>query len=1372
MTKHIVIASLFVVIVLLPSTGQAAVWEVPLECPTIQAGIDSAASGDTVRVANGIYTGDGNRDISYLGKGVTVQSASGDPTLCVINCGGYPHRGFRFVSSEGPGSVLDGFTITNADNLTGAAIRCSWASPVISNCILTGNQGNEGSAVSGLSSSFTLSGCIVTNNSCVMGPIYMDSGAPTLEHCVIAGNSATMGILFCHDSDPTITGCTLADNSATVGGAIYANGWADVTAENTIVAFSGDWPIFDCWDEGRITLSCCNVYGNDGGDYVSCVATQGSVRDNFSSDPLFCDAEGGDYRLHCASPCLNAPGCGLVGALGLGDCVRAWSVPAEVATIQAAIDLACDGDTILVADGTYTGTGNRDLDFGGKAIVVRSETGDPSTCIIDCDGSELDEHRGFLFNSGEDSTSVVMGFTIRNAYMDTYTGAAFECSNGSSPTITYCVMAENTSLRGPALNCSDSSPIVSHCTIVDNHPTFSTLYVFGSAHVRMSHCIVVYSDGMQAFRCGGEATASLTCCDVHQNGTGLSPDWGYCLEGQGDINGNMSAPPRFCDREAGDYHLNASSPCATAPCGIMGALGVGCAPRIWHVPADAPTIAAGLDSAAAGDTVEVACGTYYEHDLDFDLPICLRSETGDPECVLIDAGGLGEVMSCGYYYYADSLSSIRGITFTGGRCGAGPGLYCWSADPRIHNCVFTGNHAITDYQSGSGGAMFVSMCSPVLTDCVFHKNVAGDTTGWGGAVWVSGWAAHPLFERCTFSQNSVRGQGDGGALSVSGDAHADLFNCIIAFSKIGEAVACDSVGDVTLACCDVFGNAGGDWVGNIAGQAGTNGNFEADPIFCDTLAGDFALRNDSPCAAGHNPTCGRIGARAVGCLRPPGVLHVPSEFPTIRAAVDSSITGDSVVVACGTYYEHDIEMKSGVTVVSETGEPDCVTIDAQGLGRIIYCNDVDSTAHIVGFTITGGSESAGGGVYCSQSYVNITRCLLTANTASDLIWGGFGGGAYCGGGSPAWSWCTFTDNLAVRSMTAGGYGGAVYCLSSSPTFTNCTFFGNEDDGHAGGLRLKDSSPTLVNTIIASSVSGAAVDCAGTSNPVLVCCNIHGNAGGDWVGCIAGQDSTDHNFSADPMFCEADSADFTLQGISPCASDNNPSCGLVGAQSVGCAADFTTIQVVGDFNGWDEGTPGMTEEEPRVWVDTLAVDAGCHYMKFRTDNAWAYPPDYGTCTGQDTTCSVGLAGQVCLVDQPETALGQIDFPSTGNYEFRLDEADSTYTITLVAMTGVVEPGQRTPVVFFLGPAVPNPFNPVTEISYGIPVSDGASRVRMNVYDVLGRNVRTLVDADQAPGIYQVTWDGRDHNGVAVASGVYFYRVTWMEKSETKRMVLLK
>jgi hypothetical protein len=114
---------------------------------------------------------------------------------------------------------------------------------------------------------------------------------------------------------------------------------------------------------------------------------------------------------------------------------------ADFNNIQAAIDDANDGDTVLVADGTYTGDGNRDIDFKGKAITLKSQNG-AEKCIIDCNGSDQDLHRGFYFQSGEGNDSVLDGFTIMNGY--NYNGGGIRCSS-SSPTIKNSIICDNIS---------------------------------------------------------------------------------------------------------------------------------------------------------------------------------------------------------------------------------------------------------------------------------------------------------------------------------------------------------------------------------------------------------------------------------------------------------------------------------------------------------------------------------------------------------------------------------------------------------------------------------------------------------------------------------------------------------------------------------------------------------------------------------------------------------------------------------------------------------------------------------------------------------------------------------------------------------------
>ena len=103
-------------------------------------------------------------------------------------------------------------------------------------------------------------------------------------------------------------------------------------------------------------------------------------------------------------------------------------------------------------------------------------------------------------------------------------------------------------------------------------------------------------------------------------------------------------------------------------------------------------------------------------------------------------------------------------------------------------------------------------------------------------------------------------------------------NTVVAFGTAGEGV----VGNVTATCCDIYGNAGGDWVGTIAGQLGQDGNICEDPLFCDPENGDFTLHCTSPCApfTPPNTECDLIGAWPIGCG---GTPVVESTWGAIKA---------------------------------------------------------------------------------------------------------------------------------------------------------------------------------------------------------------------------------------------------------------------------------------------------------------------------------------------------------------------------------------------------------------------------------------------------------------------------------------------------------
>jgi hypothetical protein len=93
----------------------------------------------------------------------------------------------------------------------------------------------------------------------------------------------------------------------------------------------------------------------------------------------------------------------------------------------------------------------------------------------------------------------------------------------------------------------------------------------------------------------------------------------------------------------------------------------------------------------------------------------------------------------------------------------------------------------------------------------------------------------------------------------------------------------------------------------------------------------------------------------------------------------------------------------------------------------------------------------------------------------------------------------------------------------------------------------------------------------------------------------------------------------------------------------------------------------------------------------------------------------------------------------------------------------------PRVFAVYPNYPNPFNPMTKISFSLPESQA---VRLGIYSVDGRLVRTLVNEVRGPGLHEVIWNGQDDTGRQAASGVYFYRVDAGPHSEVRKMTLMK
>ncbi|MFC1572684.1 right-handed parallel beta-helix repeat-containing protein [Candidatus Eisenbacteria bacterium] len=297
---------------------------------TIQEAVNAATHGDVIELAcDQVYAGGGNRDVNVSGKAITIRSECGVPERCVVDLGGVAgHIGFIFSSGETGTTILQGITIQNAWNpgSGGGVFITNYSSPTIENCVLRNNTAYAGAGIFAHDSHSLISHCVFDGNETVAGQdgAGIDCGntspaiptGPTVSSCTFVNNTASNnggGLCSVHPGcNPSISRCIFMGNHASSrpGGAV------------------------GCQDQGTVSIECSDLYGNTGsqgnGDWAGCIASQGGLNGNLSADPLFCDAAGQDYYLQSGSPCENAGGCGLVGALPVGCDPSQGSLTADI----------------------------------------------------------------------------------------------------------------------------------------------------------------------------------------------------------------------------------------------------------------------------------------------------------------------------------------------------------------------------------------------------------------------------------------------------------------------------------------------------------------------------------------------------------------------------------------------------------------------------------------------------------------------------------------------------------------------------------------------------------------------------------------------------------------------------------------------------------------------------------------------------------------------------------------------------------------------------------------------------------------------------------------------------------------------------------
>ncbi len=348
--KNCVFCIVALTLLFCPAFALGNEFRVPGDYPTIQAAIDATIFGDTVLVADGTYTGAGNKNLDFKGKAITVRSENG-PENCIIDCENNG-RGFYFHSGEGEDSVVFGFSIIHGKIGAGGGILCNSSSPAINNCVIRDNAAGHrhGGGIYCYRASPVIRDCVVSNNSAVSygGGIYCYTrSSPTIANCRIENNSAKQGAgIFCQkNSSPTIINCTVSRNSAKRGGGVLCKANSSPIISNCIVSQNSAKQgagIF-CQKNSSPTIINCTVSRNSAkqGGGVLCKANSSPIISNcilwgdtpdeilrhgkgsnpgvtysdvqggyagvaiIDADPSFLDAANHDYHLTADSPCID-----------------------------------------------------------------------------------------------------------------------------------------------------------------------------------------------------------------------------------------------------------------------------------------------------------------------------------------------------------------------------------------------------------------------------------------------------------------------------------------------------------------------------------------------------------------------------------------------------------------------------------------------------------------------------------------------------------------------------------------------------------------------------------------------------------------------------------------------------------------------------------------------------------------------------------------------------------------------------------------------------------------------------------------------------------------------------------------------------------
>ncbi len=831
---------------------------------------------------------------------------------------------------------------------------------------------------------------------------------------------------------------------------------------------------------------------------------------------------------------------------------------------------------------------------------------------------------------------------------------------------------------------------------------------------------------------------------------------------------------------------------------------------IINVPVDQPTIQQGLNAAQSGDTVLVRPDTYTENIIWPTVNGIKLISAGDSSNTIIDGGGMNSVirilssaigestliegfkiqnqnidMRVGSGIYLEGSSpTISNVSFTDNSAPEGGGMKCVNSSPVLNNVSFTGNAAL------QGGGMYLYNSSPTLTNVSFTDNYAnsgggmfvrensnpiisrvtitGNTADNGSGMYL--WRSSPILTNVTITGNSASGWG--GGMYLYNYSSPTLTNVTIANNTAKSAGGILSKGNCNPTFTNVIitGNSVNQYGGGMYLEGSTPNLAITDVTIADNIASEWGggmyLYASSPTLT--NVTIAGNSANGYGG----GMVVRNNSSPTLTYV---TISGNSANPYGGGMYSLLANPTIGYSNIAYNSSglynaDNSIIIDAVGN----YWGHFSGPYHPTQNTYGQGDNT--------NQYVNVTPWLVEADTAA--------------------------PPLPVQNTTITGTSNDFISLNWDASIVGDlagykVFYDTDASGYPYTYSVDVGTDT---TYI---ISGLA---AGTTHYLSV--TVYDTDGNEsWYSKevsatlrvieirnldVAGVEDSQHIINHTP--------DITYTFY----DDSEESQASYHIQ-VSSYADFS------DMDFWDTGV--VTSDDTVItYAGNSLLDGQSYYLRvkatsgeywsewksfafrmnskplspisiFPVNDTVVVPPInltvrsssddegdellYSFFVYEDEEMTTLLDSVINMADTSWQVTNSL--PNNGQYWWvcktndSYEESNFSSPSSFIIETVSIDESKLIPDEYALRQNFPNPFNPITTIRYELPEN---SFVHITIYDMLGRQVRTLINKTQNAGYKSVIWNATNDNGKLVSAGVYLYKIQAGEFVQTKKIVLLK